>query len=161
MKALRMILALSKNDALGKGGALPWRYPEDLRYFREMTRGHAVIMGRRTWDEVGKPLPGRTNVVLTTSPAFAPEGAIVARSLEEAILRAREVDPEPLVIGGAKVFELALPFVTEILLTRIDREVDADTFYPLSLDGFELVDSRRGETPELTFSRWRRKTHTA
>lgn len=156
MKPLGMILALARNDALGKDGKLPWRYPEDLRHFRDTTRGHAVIMGRKTWDEVGKPLPGRTNVVVTRSPGFAPEGAIVARSVEDAIARAREVDETPFVIGGAQIYALAMPFVTDVHLTRIDRDAEADTFFPLSLDGFVLVSSRVGETPALTFSHWRR-----
>lgn len=157
MKPLALVLALARRGALGKGGALPWRIPEDLRHFRDVTRGHAVIMGRRTWDEVKRPLPGRRNLVVSRDRALSLDGATVCASLDEALERARETDPEPCVIGGAELYRLALPHATRIELTEIDRDVDADTFFELDRAGFVEVARRAAETPDVTFVTLRRQ----
>lgn len=144
---LSMILALGANGALGRGGKLPWSYPEDRAHFERTTRGHAVIMGRRTWEEEGTPLPDRTNIVVSRSfesPADAP-GVLVARSLGEAIARARTVDDAPFVIGGAGLFKEALSLATRIYLTEIPEAPEADVFFMLDRDGLSVVDERVGE----------------
>lgn len=157
MSPLVMVLALARRGALGRDGGLPWRIPEDLRHFRDVTLGHAVIMGRRTWDEVKKPLPGRRNLVVSRNPALALEGATVCPSLDAAIAAARQTDPEPCVIGGAELYRLALPQATRIELTEIDRDVEADTFFELDRTGFVESSRRRAETPDVSFVTLRRE----
>ncbi len=157
MKPLALVLALARRGALGKDGGLPWHIPEDLRHFRAVTRGHAVIMGRRTWDEVKKPLPERRNLVVSRDRALSLDGATVCASLDEAIARARDTDPEPCVIGGAELYRLALPHATRVELTEIDRDVEADTFFELDRRGFVEVSRREGETPDVTFVTLRRE----
>lgn len=151
MKPLAMVLALANGGALGKDGKLPWRVPEDLRHFRRVTRGHAVIMGRRTWDEVGKPLPERRNIVISRNRALTLPGAEVVPTIEDAITLARETDEEPRVIGGAEIYRQALPYATRIYLTEIARDVDADTHFVLDRTGFVEIERRAGEEPDVSF----------
>jgi dihydrofolate reductase len=127
-RPLFAMFALGENDALGRGGKLPWSYPEDARHFDDTTRGHAVIMGRRTWEERGRPLAGRTNLVVTSAIA-ALEGAGVFAKLEGALEAAYAVDETPFVIGGAKLLEAAMPLVTRVYLTRIPESPWADVFF--------------------------------
>lgn len=129
MKPLQLVVAVADNGAIGLHGKLPWHIPEDLKHFKRLTFGHAIIMGRGTWDEVGKPLPGRRNIVVTRGERTF-EGAERCASLEEAIDRARETDTFPFVIGGAGLFAAAIPFATRIELTEIHRAPEADTFFP-------------------------------
>ena len=151
MSPLVLVLALARGGALGKGGQLPWRIPEDLKHFRAITRGHAIIMGRKTWDEVKKPLPDRRNIVVTRDASLRLPGAEVVSSLDDALRLARETDAEPCVIGGAEIYRLALPRATRIELTEIDRDVDADTFFTLDRAGFVEASRRQGETPDVSF----------
>src|SRR3954469_3389159 len=97
---LVLVLAVARNGVIGKDGKVPWYIPEDLKHFRRVTTGHAVIMGRKTWDEVGKPLPERRNIVISKTPGLKLEGGEVVTTLDEAIARARTTDAEPHVIGG-------------------------------------------------------------
>jgi dihydrofolate reductase len=139
------IFALGRNDALGRGGALPWSYPEDATYFDVVTRGHAVIMGRRTWDERGKPLPDRHNIVVSRTLGDA-KGAHVVPRLEDALAVARALDETPFVIGGAVLFEAAMPKVTRVYLTRIPESPEADTFLHFDPSPFEVISSRKTES---------------
>jgi dihydrofolate reductase len=148
---LCLVLAVAKNGAIGNKGALPWHVPEDLKYFRAVTLGHAVIMGRKTWSEVGKPLPKRRNLVVTRDATLRLEGAEVVTSLEEAIALARTTDAEPRVIGGAEIYRLALPLATRILLTEIQLEPEADTFFHLDRSGFRETERRVGEDPRAVY----------
>ena len=141
MAPLVLVLALGTGGALGKDGKVPWRIPEDMKHFKAMTVGHAIIMGRRTWDECGKPLPERRNIVISRSLAGLP-GAEVVRSLDEAVQKARETDPEPRVIGGAQIYAAAVPLATKIYLTEVHRTVDADTFFHLDRTGFRETERR-------------------
>lgn len=126
---LSIVVAMSRNRVIGRGGRLPWHIPEDLRRFKALTMGHALIMGRRTHESIGRPLPGRRNIVLSRSAVALP-GCEVAGSLPEALRLARTTDPEPFVIGGAEVFREAMPLATRLHLTRIDRDVDGDVSFP-------------------------------
>ncbi|GAC1352617.1 MAG: dihydrofolate reductase [Polyangiales bacterium] len=146
-----LVLAVARNGAIGCQGKVPWRIPEDLRHFRKMTLDHAVIMGRKTFDEVGKPLPKRRNIVITRDPSRIIEGCEVASTLEEAIALARHTDPEPRVIGGAEIYRLALPLATRIYLTEVHRDVEADTFFDLDRTGFRETDRRIGEESDVAF----------
>ncbi len=148
---LCLVLAVAKNGVIGKDGQVPWHVPEDLKHFRRSTTGHAVIMGRKTWDEVGKPLPNRRNIVVSRNAALRLDGAEVVPSLEEAIALARTTDAEPRVIGGAEIYRLALPLATRVLLTEIQLEPEGDTFYTLDHSGFRETERRAGEDPRAVF----------
>lgn len=143
-KALALSVAVGDNGAIGKDGGLPWDYPEDRAHFDAITRGHVVIMGRRTWEEAGKPLEGRDNVVVTRSADdFA--GATVVRTLAEAIAYAQARDAEPFVIGGVRLFQEAMPLVTRVYITRIPESPPADAFFVFDDSGFRLDRERTGE----------------
>ncbi len=148
---LCLVLAVAKNGVIGKDGQLPWRVPEDLKHFRRSTVGHAVIMGRKTWDEVGKPLPERRNIVVSRKAGLRLEGAEVVTSLDEAIARARTTDEEPRVIGGAEIYRLALPLATRVLLTEIQLEPEGDTFFELDRSGFRETERRMGDDPRAVY----------
>lgn len=147
MAPLVMVLAVGDDGALGHQGKVPWRIPEDLKHFKAMTVGHAIVMGRRTWEECGRPLPDRRNIVVSRSLGALP-GAEVAPSLEEAIALARQTDPEPRIIGGATIYEAALPLVTKIYLTEVHRKVEADTYFHLDRAGFRETERRRSTVSE-------------
>ena len=151
MEPLIFVLAVGKNGVIGRAGKVPWHLPEDLRFFRDMTMGHAILMGRRTYDETRRPLEGRRNIVITRDPHFQAPGCEVVTSLEQAISLARTTDPEPRVIGGAEIFRMALPLCTRIYLTEVDLEVEGDTFYHLDRTGFLETERRPGQTPGVTF----------
>lgn len=126
---LALILAVSRNGTIGANNALPWRLPEDLKRFRALTTGHAILMGRRTWDSIGRPLPQRQNIVITRNRAFAADGVTVAHSLDEALAQVA-LPPPAFCIGGAELFRLALPRARWLHLTEIDRDFPGDTFLP-------------------------------
>lgn len=126
---LAMIVAMGRNRVIGRDGALPWHLPADLKWFKQKTLGHAVIMGRRTWDSVGKPLPGRRCIILSRSMSHPPVGAELVRTLEEAFDLCRD-DPEPFIVGGGEVYRLALPFAGRIYLTLVDLDPAGDATFP-------------------------------
>jgi dihydrofolate reductase len=141
---IALVAAVARGGVIGRGGALPWHLPEDLRRFRELTTGHAVVMGRKTWDSLPerfRPLPGRRNVVVTRDPSWSAAGAERAGSLEEA-LRLLATEPCVFVIGGAEVFARALPLADELYLTELDLEVEGDTVFP-SWDRGAFVETSR------------------
>ena len=149
---LAMVVAIGDDGAIGKDGKVPWRIPEDLKHFKNVTMGHAIIMGRKTWDEVGKPLPGRRNLVISRQPGLTLEGAEVFGTLEEAIAAARTTDPEPHIIGGSTIYAAAMPLATRIYLTEVHRTVDADTFFPpFDRSAWREVERRRAETEGVEF----------
>ena len=137
-----LVAAVARGGVIGREGTVPWRLPEDMTYFRAVTMGHPVVMGRRTWDSLPdrfRPLPGRRNVVVTRNPSWDGEGAERAGSLEEA-LHLVEGAERVAVIGGGELYEAALPVADELLLTEVDLEVDGDTFFPpLATDAFAEV----------------------
>ena len=124
--------AVARGGVIGRGGAIPWRIPEDAQRFRTLTMGHPVVVGRRTWDSLPdrfRPLPGRRNVVVTRNRAWHADGAERAGSVADA-LRLLDHAPQVFVIGGAELYAKALPLADELLLTEIDAEVEGDTFFP-------------------------------
>jgi dihydrofolate reductase len=124
--SLTLIAAMDRNRAIGKGGRLPWHLPDDLRRFKALTLGHTVLMGRKTFESIGRPLPGRRNVVLTRNPNFQVEGVEVVSTLEAGL-----AGGEIMVIGGGEVYTLALPLARRMWLTLVDTEIiGADTFFP-------------------------------
>jgi dihydrofolate reductase len=125
---IAFVLAYDRNKVIGKAGALPWRLPDDMRHVRELTVGKPLIMGRRTYDSIGRPLPQRTNIVMTRDKAFHPDGVKVARSKEEALTLAGDA-PEIIVFGGAEIFKQFLPEVERIYLTEVNADVGGDTYF--------------------------------
>lgn len=129
------------NGALGKDGKLLWHIPEDLKRFKVLTLDHPIIMGRKTFESIvailGKPLPRRTNIVVTRDPAWQYDGVLVAHSLEEAIDRAKELDQEEIFIGGGgEIYKAALPYVDKLYLTLIDDDKEGDSYFPPYEDQF-------------------------
>lgn len=137
-----IVVAIGKNKELGNGDKLLWHIPEDLKRFKALTKGHPLIFGRKTFESVlsynkGKPLPERTNIVVTRDPNYSYEGALVANSLEAAIDIASKIDAEEIHIGGgSQLYAQALPLVDKLFLTRIDDAKEADTFFPPYEDQF-------------------------
>jgi dihydrofolate reductase len=156
---LSIIAALSDDGVIGRDGALPWRIPADMARFRALTMGHCVIMGRRTFDSIGGPLAGRTNVILTRRIDFTPPGCLVFHDLESALERCRATAEEIFVIGGAELFRQALPLVDRLHLTLVHGRFEGDTFFPeWSPADFECV-LRKDDPgpPPVTFIRLDRR----
>lgn len=129
------VVAIGKNRELGKEGKLLWHIPDDLKRFKALTLGHPIIMGRKTFESIvgylGKPLPGRTNIVVTRDAFWKYEGVIVAGSLEEALEKGKALDTEEVHIGGGQqIYEQALPYIDKLYLTLVDDDKDADAFFP-------------------------------
>ena len=142
---LVIVAAVARNGVIGAGNALPWRLPADLRRFRALTSGHTVVMGRRTFDSIGRPLPGRQNVVVSRSPSLRIDGCEVAHSLADAIAMARL--PRPVFcIGGADLYRQALPLADRLELTEIRADFPGDAHFP-ALDGREWRECAREAQP--------------
>lgn len=138
---LSIIVAVGRNRAIGKENELIWQIPDDLRRFKEATTGHPVIMGRKTWESLPpsfRPLPNRTNIVITRDSTYKAPGAILAQSFPEALSRARDAEgaAEIFAIGGQWVYECALPFASRLYITLVDDERDGDAFFPVYDDQF-------------------------
>jgi dihydrofolate reductase len=129
---LSIIAAVGKNRELGKGNKLLWHIPEDMAWFREKTMGHPVIMGRKTFASIGRPLPNRVNIVITRDPLFQAEGVTIVHSLEEAIEKTKETkNDEIFIIGGANLYEQAILIADKLYITQVDAlRPDADVFFP-------------------------------
>ena len=130
---MAIISALGRNRAIGIEGKLPWHLPDDLRRFKRITMGHPVVMGRKTYASLGRPLPGRTNLIVTRNPAFRADGCLVLHRLDEALRAAGDQPGGDLifVIGGGEIYRQALPLADRLYLTLVDDEpADADTFFP-------------------------------
>lgn len=164
---------MGRGRAIGQSGGhlgLPWHLPEDLRHFKRSTKGHALIMGRVTHETIGRALPGRLNLVLTRDQNWNAPGVVACPSLDAAIAMARRwetaqyieraqgVEVMPFIIGGAQIYEAALPLVTDLFLTEVDRDVEADAFFPdFDEQDFQEESRREGETPGLLFRHLRRR----
>lgn len=140
---LALIAAYAQNRVVGIDNKLPWHLPEDLKYFKRCTSGKAIIMGRKTYESIGRPLPNRTNIVITRNPAFKADGVKVVTSLNDAIELAAAVNEvsgvdEIMVIGGAAIYELTLPMADRLYLTHVHAQVEGDAYFP-----------------EVDFSNWR------
>ena len=141
-----LVAAVARGGVIGRDGGIPWRLPEDMARFRELTMGHPVVMGRRTWESLPdqfRPLPGRGNVVVTRNPDWSAQGADRAGSIEEA-LDLLESESQVFVIGGGEIYAAALPFADELVLTEIDADIEGDTTFP-SWDRGEFEEIERHE----------------
>ena len=124
-----LVAAVAANGVIGARGRLPWHLPEDLKHFKALTLGHPVIMGRKTWESLGRPLPGRENIVVTRSAGYEAPGASVAASLEAALALCAG-EPVAFVIGGSELYAAALPIADALVLTEIHRDYDGDARFP-------------------------------
>jgi len=158
---LSLLVAMSENRVIGKDGALPWHLSADLKRFKRLTMGHTLVMGRRTHESIGQPLPGRRTIVLTRQTVYSPEGVETASNLATALELAAE-DSEVFVVGGAEVYADALPEADRIYLTRIHAQFEGDTsFPPLDKSVWRLVESERhpaddGFPHDYSFEIWER-----
>jgi dihydrofolate reductase len=138
-RRIAFVLAFDRNKVIGKDGGLPWRLPDDMKHVRAVTDGKPLIMGRRTYDSIGRPLKGRTSIVLTRDTTFHPEGVLVARTPDEALALAGDV-PEVIVFGGAEVFRQYLPVADRIYLTQVDADVGGDTYFDFDGSDWRVVE---------------------
>jgi len=128
---ISLIVAMDEKRGIGKDGKLPWRLSSDLKRFRELTMGHHMIVGRKTFESIGKPLPGRQTIVVTHNAGFKADGCLVAGSVQAALALAQERgEPEVFVIGGAEIYAQVIDVADRVYLTQVHAEVDADTFFP-------------------------------
>jgi len=142
---LAVIAAISENHVIGHRGGIPWRLAADFRRFRKLTMGHHIIMGRGTYDSLGRCLDGRTTVVVTRQADWTVPGAVVVHDFDAALAAAR-TDDLPFVIGGQAIFEWALPRATRLYLTRVHATVEGDTFFPaVDWNNWQLVESQAGK----------------
>ena len=138
-----LVVAATENDVIGRDNGMPWHLPDDLKYFKARTMGKPMLMGRKTFESIGKPLPGRMSVVLTRDPAWHADGVVIVRSFDEAMCWAEGV-PELCAIGGAEIFRLVMPVARRLFLTRIHASIPGDTFFP-KLDAGEWREVERTE----------------
>lgn len=129
MPLLSLIAAMDRNHLIGCENRLPWHLPADLQHFKKVTMGKPIVMGRKTWESLGRPLPGRLNITISRNPDYRAEGAQVVDSLEAAIVAAGEAD-EIMIIGGANLYQQVLSRVDRLYLTRVDAEFDGDAWFP-------------------------------
>ena len=154
---LSHIVACSKNHVIGNGGDLPWHIPEDFKFFKEKTKGHILIMGRKTFESLpgSKPLPNRYHIVITRSYDYAAEGAHIVSSIDDAIKfageRVGDYPEEIFIIGGGEIYRQTVNLVDTIYLTRINKDFEGDTVYPLVPEDFKLVEESKREEP-VSFS---------
>lgn len=158
------VVAVSENAVIGRDGDMPWKLSTDLKRFKALTMGKPVVMGRKTWDSIGRPLPGRSNIVISRRSDFLPEGATLVSSLEAALDTARAFGPEICIIGGGEIYRQSMDLTDVIHLTRVESVIEGDTRYPeIDQDMFVLTDHERPEQGEkdshaMRFETWTRKT---
>lgn len=141
-----MIAAMARNNCIGVDGDLPWDIPEDMAHFRRVTKGKPVIMGRKTWEslpEAVRPLPGRTNIIITRQTDYTvPDGVLVFSDMQEAI-QTQSTAEEIMIIGGAQIYAMGMPFADRLYITHVDRDVDGDTFFPeIDNSEWKIADER-------------------
>jgi dihydrofolate reductase len=150
---LSLIVAMARNRVIGRDGKLPWHLSADLKRFRALTMGHHIIMGRKTWESIGRPLPGRTSIVVTRNPSYVAAGATAVSSLAAALAAARE-DTEVFVIGGAEVYRDALPLADRIYLTQLQADYAGDVYFPLLLPAQWRAGERERHNAEPDTPAW-------
>lgn len=154
---ISLIAAISENSCIGKNGELPWRIPEDLQHFKELTLNHPVVMGRKTWESVPerfRPLPGRTNIIITRQTEYVvPQGVLVYNSLSEALRNYQQ--EEIFIIGGAEMYAQSLPLANTLYITHVHQTVDGDAFFP-PIDSYRWTESARENHPGFSWVTYRR-----
>jgi dihydrofolate reductase len=146
---ISFVWAMDQNGVIGKNNSLPWHLPADLKFFKETTMGHPIVMGRKTYESIGKPLPGRENIVLTRDVSYTAEGCIVFHEIEDILHYADEKKVEVMVTGGAEVFKMFLPFVDRLYVTKIYESFEGDTYIPeIPWEKFSLTSNEKGPKNE-------------
>lgn len=145
-----LIAAVARNGVIGVDGDLPWRIPEDLKRFKALTLGHTLVMGRKTYDSIGRPLPGRTTIVVTRQPGWSADGVLVAHSIEDALA---QVEGDAWVAGGGEVYAGALPYADRLELTEVDLAPDGDACFP-DWDRALWVEAAREQHDGFAFVSW-------
>lgn len=149
---ISIIAAIGKNRELGKDNKLLWHIPDDLPRFKKLTLGHSIVMGRKTFESIGRPLPNRTNIVVTRDSSYEVEGVVVVHSIEKAIEEAKKKDKEEIfVIGGGQIYEQALPFTDRLYLTIVDAQAEADTYFPDYSEFKEIISEEKNESEGLKY----------
>ena len=173
---LSIIAAVAENGVIGRDGQLPWHLSSDLQRFKRLTMGHAILMGRKTWESIGRPLPGRTSIVISRQADYQPghDGVFVATNLDEALAHARrsvaktdaegETAPDDaFIIGGARIYEMCFPRADRLLVTRVHGEIAGDVYFPqVDWDAWQLVEENRHAADEKndyphTYQFWQRR----
>lgn len=152
---LALIVAQAENRVIGLNNEMPWHLPEDLQYFKQVTLGKPIIMGRKTFESIGRPLPGRTNIVITRQTDWRADGAEVVGSLDEAIKKASQEKPEEImVIGGAQIYEASLPLADRVYLTQVHQAFEGDTCFPELGEGWYEKNCETGlsRNSEISYS---------
>ncbi|MEA3317107.1 MAG: dihydrofolate reductase [Bacteroidota bacterium] len=158
---ISIIVAVAQNNVIGKNNQLLWHIPRDMKHFRETTTGHNIISGRKTFESFGKPLPKRTNIIITRNKEYTQEGCVIVNSLEEAINHAKN-DSEIFIIGGGEIYKQALEIADRIYLTQVHHSFDGDTFFPeinktkwkeIKKEYFEADDKNKYPISIITFDR--------
>ncbi|MFK7808130.1 MAG: dihydrofolate reductase [Saprospiraceae bacterium] len=144
------IVATAKNNVIGINNGIPWYLPADLKYFKRTTLNHHIIMGRKSYESIGRPLPKRTNVIVTRDPFYAASNCLITHSVEEALKLALDNnEDEAFIIGGGEIYKLAMPFVNRLYLTEVDLEVEGAVYFPeIDLSEWELISEESHEPDE-------------
>ena len=160
---LTLIVAIAQNGVIGRDNDLIWKLPVDLQHFKDLTLGHTIIMGRKTWESIGsRPLPKRTHIVISRNSNYKADGALVVTSLKEAILNIKN-DDQPFIVGGAQIYKEALQLVNRLEITHVHHSFDGDTFFPeWNKENWKLVSEMKHHKDDrhaydFTFSRYDRK----
>lgn len=135
---IKLIVAKASNNVIGNENDLIWHLPNDLKHFKNLTTNHPIVMGRKTYQSLGRPLPNRTNIVITRDSNFKDDKVVITYSVEEAIEKAKEINEDFFIIGGGNIYKQAMPFVDELYITEVHHEFDGDTYFPeIDEDVFE------------------------
>lgn len=162
MLKITLIVAAANNNVIGVNNQMPWHLPNDFKYFKANTMGHSIIMGRKTYDSIGKPLPGRRNIVLTRDQDYQNPDVDIANSIPEVLNYCRD-EREVFILGGAEIYKQAVPIANKLLLTRVHTDIEGDTFFPnLDLSEWQLVSQDMHSKDEkhaydFTFEVWEKK----
>ena len=127
---ITIVAAIASNNVIGQKNSLPWDIPEDLRRFKQLTSGHTILMGRKTYDSIGRPLPNRTNIVMTKDTNYQKEGVEIVFDEREALNLIKDLNQEVFIIGGSKIYELFEPWATSLMITRVLKDFEGDAFFP-------------------------------
>jgi dihydrofolate reductase len=155
-RSITLVAAYAENRVIGDHGRIPWRLPEDFAHFKATTMGGVMVMGRATYDSIGRPLPGRTTIVVTRNPAWSADGVLVAHALDDALALAAEQPGETFVVGGTQIYEQALPLATHQVLTEVAGRPEGDARYP-EFDREEWVETRREKHDGFAWVWWERR----
>ncbi len=154
MPRVSLIVAMARNRVIGRDNRLPWHLPADLKRFKQLTMGHHIVMGRKTWESINRLLPGRTSVIVTRNPRFQLQGAKIARSVEDAVRQCGD-DTDVFIIGGEQIFHTALPLAQRLYLTTIEADVEGDTYMPqLDLSQWQLIGQESNPANETNALPW-------